>query len=213
MMQYNSGNYDKYMSKNPLKRRMIDRLNKKIVSNLKEMVKDIVVEESKIKILDAGCGEGFITNLLYNNLKNAEFTGIEFTKEALEIAREMNKNINFVQGDIYEMPFKDLSFDIVICTEVLEHLEDPEKAVSELKRLSKKYILLTVPNEPWFCLGNLIALKNINRLGNPIDHINHWTFGDFKKFAKQNFGGKLVFDTSFPWTIAKWYNINNFDIV
>jgi len=168
------------------------------------MVNDIAMQGSKIKILNAGCGEGFITNLLYNSLDNAEFTGLEYTKEALNVARGMNGNINFVQGDIYKMPFQDLSFNVVICTEVLKHLEEPERAVSELRRLSKEYILLTVPDELWFCLGNLIALKNIRRMGNPTGHINHWTFGKFKKFAIKNLGGELRFDTSFPWTIAEW---------
>lgn len=69
-------------------------------------------------------------------------------------------------------------------------------------RVSRRYILLTVPNEPWFCMGNLIALKNVSRLGNPIDHINHWTYGGFKKFVNSQFGGKVEFDRSFPWSIA-----------
>ncbi|MCI9045970.1 MAG: methyltransferase domain-containing protein [Hungatella sp.] len=204
MVQYNSGNYDKYMSRNLLKRSMVKRLNKKIVSNISEMAKNIGTENVKLKILDAGCGEGFITDLLYHNLENAEFTGVDFTEEALVIAQQINKRIHFVQGDIYEMPFEDLSFDIVICTEVLEHLEDPEKAVLELKRLAREYILLTVPNEPWFCMGNLIALKNVSRWGNPVDHINHWTFGAFKRFVSIRLGGAFRFDRSFPWSIAEW---------
>ena len=63
MVQYNSGNYDKYMSRNLLKRSMVKRLNKKIVSNISEMAKNIGTENVKLKILDAGCGEGFITDL------------------------------------------------------------------------------------------------------------------------------------------------------
>lgn len=75
----------------------------------------------------------------------------------------MNPSVEHIQGDITRMPFCDHSFDIVICTEVLEHLEKPGAALKELKRVAKKFILITVPHEPWFCLGNLLVLKNVSR--------------------------------------------------
>jgi len=75
---------------------------------------------------------------------------------------------------------------MVLCTEVLEHLENPEKGLKELIRVSSKYILLSVPNEPFFMLENLVRLKNVSRLGNDIEHINHWTFFGFRKFLKKH---------------------------
>lgn len=201
-MYYNRGNYEKYMSKNPLKRRMVERFNIKIVALIKNAVKNLKLQTGKVSFLDAGCGEGFIDSIIYNNINDISLKGLEYTEEALNIARKMNPQAEYIQGDIYNMPFEDNSADIVICTEVLEHLEKPEQAVRELLRVSRRYILLTVPNEPWFCMGNLIALKNVSRLGNPIDHINHWTYGGFKKFVNSQFSGKVEFDRSFPWSIA-----------
>lgn len=200
-MKYNTGNYDKYMSENPLKQKMVQNLNGKILDQLTRLVKALRGKDF-VKILDAGCGEGFIMNLMSANIQNAEIVGLEYTKEALDVARKMNPGLKYVQGDIYNMPFGDASFDIVVCTEVLEHLEDPVTALNELQRVSKKYILLTVPNEPWFCLGNLMVLKNVSRLGNPVDHINHWTYLGFRKFLGRNIGGNCVYDKSFPWTMA-----------
>lgn len=200
-MQYNPGNYEKYMTKNRLKRKMVERLNEKIVNHIKCLCAEVGKE--KVKILDAGCGEGFISDLIYRNVENVQITGLEYTEEALKIARQMNENITFVQGDIYQMPFEDNAFDIVLCTEVLEHLEKPDLALQELARVAQHVVFLTVPNEPWFCMGNLLALKNVSRLGNPIDHINHWTYRSFVKYiTKQNIclAGKQG-ETSFPWTI------------
>ena len=91
---------------------------------------------------------------------------------------------------------------MVICTEVLEHLENPELALMELKRVSKKYILLSVPNEPFFMLANLLRGKNISRWGNDIEHINHWSFWSFQSFIKSkgvNIAKKFF---PFPWTIV-----------
>lgn len=182
-MQYNPGNYEKYMTKNPLKRKMVERLNKKIVGYVQQICEQIREKDKDkvVKILDAGCGEGFITDLLARNVENVELIGLEYTREAIDIAKAANQEISFVQGDIYAIPFEKNEFDLVLCTEVLEHLERPDRALRELTRVASHTILLTVPSEPWFCMGNLLTLKNVSRFGNPIDHINHWTYGGFKK--------------------------------
>mgnify|MGYP002649001155 FL=1 len=200
-MQYNPGNYEKYMTKNPLKRKMVERLNKKIVGYVQQICEQIREKDKDkvVKILDAGCGEGFITDLL---ARNVELIGLEYTREAIDIAKAANQEISFVQGDIYAIPFEKNEFDLVLCTEVLEHLERPDRALRELTRVASHTILLTVPSEPWFCMGNLLTLKNVSRFGNPIDHINHWTYGGFKKYVHSLTEGGQIYSRSFPWTIA-----------
>ncbi len=203
-MQYNPGNYEKYMTKNPLKRKMVERLNKKIVGYVQQICEQIREKDKDkvVKILDAGCGEGFITDLLARNVENVELIGLEYTREAIDIAKAANQEISFVQGDIYAIPFEKNEFDLVLCTEVLEHLERPDRALRELTRVASHTILLTVSSEPWFCMGNLLTLKNVSRFGNPIDHINHWTYGGFKKYVHSLTEGGQIYSRSFPWTIA-----------
>ena len=125
--------------------------------------------------------------------------------EAIKAARKMNPSVEYIQGDITKMPFQDRSFDIVICTEVMVHLEKPDAALKELIRIAKKFVFVTVPREPWFCLGNLLVLKNVRRLGNPMDHINHWTKKPFHTFLqKQDIGNRdWTISGSFPWIIAE----------
>lgn len=200
-MKYNTGNLEKYTTHNLLKRKMVQRLNEKIADSIGKSVASI---ESKVPtILDAGCGEGFIDALLRERFAHVHIVGLEFTNEAIRIARQMNPSVEYMQGDIMKMPFQDNSFDIVMCTEVLEHLARPEAALSELKRVTKKFLFITVPHEPWFCLGNLLVLKNVSRLGNPIDHINHWTMKSFQTFLQNGGMGEWNVSGSFPWIIAE----------
>lgn len=180
-MEYNTGNIEKYNSTNPLKQFMI----KLFLNKLKQAVAEIKNKYKSMDLLDIGCGEGLISNLLYDNFDNINITAVDYFAEAIEKAQKgNNRHIFFETGDITNLKYEDNSFDTAMAIEVLEHIAKPEKALKELLRVSKNNIILSVPNEPFFCLGNLLSGKNIKRLGNPIDHINHWTSRSFKRFLR-----------------------------
>ena len=127
-----------------------------------------------------------------------------YLKAAIELGKKTYPDIKIIQGSIYELPYKDKAFDLVLCTEVLEHLENPDKALKELVRVSNKFLVISVPNEPFFMLAQLIRGKNWSRLGNDIEHINHWTMFGFPKFVKKNAGSKIkILAKRFPfaWTM------------
>lgn len=90
-------------------------------------------------ILDVGCGNGLITNQLPESLK---VVGLDRSEEALKYVQKET-----IVGDILNLPLDDKSFDLVICNDVLEHLttKEREQALKELARVSRKYILITVP--------------------------------------------------------------------
>lgn len=83
-------------------------------------------------MLDAGCGTGL-------NLASmpAGSTGVDLNPRNLALVRERLPQHNVVLGDIEAMPFEDQSFSTVVCTEVLEHVPYPEKALTEMARLLK----------------------------------------------------------------------------
>lgn len=118
------------------------------------------------------------------------------------MGKKLFPNLIFKEGSIYKLPYKDNSFDLVVCTEVLEHLDAPPKVLNEILRTSRKYVLISVPNEPFFWLSNFIRGKNLFRLGDDPGHIHHWTIFSFRKFIKKN-GIKIrqmLFP--FPWMIV-----------
>lgn len=189
-------NYRKHTAKNPVQRWLIRNFEK----TLAKEVKKIKVSS----ILDAGCGEGFTLEYLRNEKIGKTYEGIDFLKRAIEIGKKIHPKIKLKEASIYKLPYKKDSFDIVLCTEVLEHLEDPQKAVEEMFRVSKKYVLVSVPNEPIFMGSNFLRGKNWSRLGNDIEHINHWTFFGIENFVKKNAGVKVKVVSKkypFPWTM------------
>jgi SAM-dependent methyltransferase len=152
-------------------------------------------------ILDVGCGEGFTLFHLSQKKIGKRIEGIEYSQKAISIGKKIHPDITIKKGSIYKLPYKDKSFDLVICTEVLEHLDNPEKAIIELMRVSEKYCLLTVPNEPFFMLGNLLRGKNITTFGNDRDHIHHWSAFGFRKYISQFFHVR-IFRIVFFWTLV-----------
>lgn len=210
---YSSDNLRKYQSSNPIKRYLVSRMQHKLLELAAECCRCLCVDETMdqstgkadtIRILDAGCGEGINAALLEKQLPDAKITLLDASESALEYAKTMcSDKCIFECGSVTELPFTDREFDLVICTEVLEHLEKPGAALSELMRVSKGFVLISVPHEPWFRTGNLITLKNVKRLGDPPDHLNHWTSDGFRKWIpKRTKEWKSSFYRSFPWQFA-----------
>ena len=152
-------------------------------------------------VLDVGCGEGFTIQYLYDHYPQIDFQGIDLSQKTIAIAKENNPYAKFSVGSITEIPYPDSSFDLVICSEVLEHLENPEKALIELIRVSRRYLLLTVPNEPWFRISSFLTGKYLTAWGNHPEHIQNWSKKSFLNFV-QKYNKIISVKTSFPWTIV-----------
>ena len=186
-------NYLKHANNNPVQRLLIENFYQQLINVLKPI--------KPIKILDVGCGEGETIVQLKQTRIGKNLEGIDNSEDALQIGRKIYPGINIKSGNIYELPYKGGSFDLLICTEVLEHLKNPRKALAELRRVSSKYVLLSVPNEPFFTLANLLRGKYLRTLGNHPEHINHWANPGFKMFLRKN-GFRIVASrTPFPWTL------------
>jgi len=186
-------NYKKHSSQNPAQKFLIDNFYRTVISVLKPI--DVK------KVLDVGCGEGFTLNKFQEEGIGEKLTGIDYSDDALELGAKIYPQLELKKGDIYDIKEKNNSYDLVIATEVLEHLEYPEKALKELIRISSKYLLLSVPNEPLFIMANLLRGKYLRSFGNHPEHINHWTFKGFEKFLKKN-GLKIVNKRHpFAWTL------------
>jgi len=185
-------NYKKHTHSNPVQRFLIGKFYESLLTDIKRFNPE--------SILDVGCGEGFTLEKFQKAGIGKKLTGIDFLDTAIKIGKKERPDLDLRIGNIYDIPFKSNTFDLVNCNEVLEHIDDPEKGLKELVRVSKKYVVLSVPNEPWFMMANFVRGKNLSRWGNDIEHINHWSTNSFIKFVSPYLKVKSV-RRQFPWTL------------
>jgi ubiquinone/menaquinone biosynthesis C-methylase UbiE len=108
-------------------------------------IKRILSEIEGPRVCDIGCGTGFLLRKIDKNCSHVtSLTGVDFVLE--KTTQDLPK-VNFVEAPIENLPFKDGEFDTVICTHVLEHILDISKAISELRRICSKRLIIIVPME------------------------------------------------------------------
>lgn len=154
----------------------------------------------KGSVLDVGCSDASLLLMLDNKKK----MGVDINKEQIERNKKLYKDIYFKFGDIVKLPLKE-SFDYVVCSEVLEHLENPEKAISELHRVCRRYLIVSVPTYlSLFCIRRHYDNPKAN-VG--VGHIQGYTLKKIQnQLEKNGFVVRKVVGTRFvtiPNTIAK----------
>ncbi len=101
-------------------------------------------------IIEAGCGTGHVLEEIADNIKTSSLIGIDPLEWWLDKAKErLGNRAKLIRGFAEEMPFDNKSIDIAVCTEVIEHVIDPEIVLNELKRIIKDdgLIIISIPNE------------------------------------------------------------------
>lgn len=189
-----SGNWQKYNNPNPVQQFLIGRFLNTV---------GCLFEQSNAQTLaDIGCAEGFVVRHLQSLHPGIRHVGIDIDVAALRRGKQLSPNSRSQQATIYHIPYQSRAFDLVLCLEVLEHLDNPEKAIAELKRITNRYCLIGVPHEPFFRLANFLRGKNIVRLGNDIEHIHHWNRTSLTRLLQNSGLVVQVIRSSFPWLVA-----------
>ena len=110
-----------------------------------ERLKSLAIDakQKSIKILNIGTATGRTSELLK---QLGEVESVEYDKDCYEFVRD-NLNIPITNASIIELPYADESYDVVVAFDVIEHVEDDQKAVSEMYRVCKKggVVGVTVP--------------------------------------------------------------------
>lgn len=187
-----SGNYfDKYGSKNPIIRLLMYRYRVAFKNYLKKI--------DFSTVLEIGSGEGnllkFIIEEKFKSTVFASDLDFKMVKKA-SLENDMGK---WLLCDGLELPFFFRTFDLVIACEVLEHVTNPINVLEEMSRVSSKWILISVPLEPWWRIVNFARLKYLSSLGNTPGHINHWTKNQIANIVSKQM--KIIdIKTIFPWT-------------
>lgn len=135
-------------------------------------------------VVDLGCGAGqFFDALQYSGLKVDDYTGVDIGNINLLKAKE--KGIKTVETDLSkELPFEDNKFDVVIATEIIEHLYDTFGFLQECNRILKKggILVLTTPNIA--SLGNRIMMMFFGKRPGAIDYRKEKGPGHIRAFVK-----------------------------
>jgi len=104
-----------------------------------------------MSILDIGCYDCYLFEQLMDvmDLDESDLYGLDLSSSRLSLARQRLSNVNLVQGDAENLPWQNGEFDVVICSETLEHLLDPVSAIAEMKRVLAEngLLILTVPSK------------------------------------------------------------------
>lgn len=187
--------YNKYDTQNPIARLLMQNFDKDLTA---------LCEKTKPKsIHEIGCGEGFWVFHWLN--RGIEARGSDFSAQAINLARDnaIANNIPsdiFSQKNIYELDPDHDGAELIVCCEVLEHLENPEAGLAALKSVPHKHLILSVPREPLWCMLNLARGKYISHLGNTPGHIQKWSSLNFISFVSQFFD-VIEVRKPIPWTM------------
>jgi SAM-dependent methyltransferase len=107
-------------------------------------------------VLDAGCGTGYGT-LMLARAGAASVTAVDIAQDAVEQTLErVDGRAEVVLGDVHQLPFEDASFDMVVCFEVIEHMDGQDAALSEFARVLRPegFLLISSPNRDVYTPGN-----------------------------------------------------------
>lgn len=177
-------------------------ISQMLINNFMKCILELLEHVSNKNIFEIGCGEGQILGVLFQNGYNV--AGIDYSEEAIGITVGNFKNsfdveIDAKVGNVYNVDSLKRNCT-VICCEVLEHLDNPLKALENISEVAEEYFLLSVPHEPLWCILNCMRGKYIKHLGNTPGHINHWNKKQFIAMCEK-YGEIVAVRTPLPWTM------------
>ncbi len=167
---------------------------------------------------DAGCGNGIYLKYFQNNHPNVGLYGFDFSKTIVDITKQNTGLDTIITGNLEESPFGDGKFDLILCTQVIEHMIDDKKAMSELHRMLKEsgYLVISTDNKddmvskilnaPFKLFSYLIRLLRKNKKAKEFFPHKEYPIKEFTDLIQsQNF--KIIntstFRFSLPWPFYK----------
>lgn len=187
--------YDKYHTANPIARRLM--------RGFLDAFDALAARVPPSPALEIGCGEGELSIRLAR--RGFRMRGFDISADIVEEARRRAAAAG-VAAEFHTQPIETIDSVVeaapfVVCCEVLEHLDDPQRGVDVLAELAQPYLLASVPREPLWRMLNMARGKYLAALGNTPGHLNHWSRSGFLRLLSARF--EIVeARTPLPWTMA-----------
>lgn len=187
--------YDKYGARNLFVRFIMKGFDKSLSG--------LVTRASPDSIHEVGCGEGYWVFRWHGS--GYSVRGSDFSHKVVDLARAnaSAKGIDpdlFAALDIYDMEPRRDGADLIVCLEVLEHLEHPEDGLRALQSVAANYVILSVPREPIWRLLNLLRGRYLRSFGNTPGHVHHWSRKRFIALIERYFD-IVEAKAPLPWTM------------
>lgn len=182
-----------YASKNPVIRWVFAR-------KLEGIAK--FVPDTGLHVLDAGCGEGQLIDFLHASKSSNQYFGADVTQVALDKAHVRCPYAQFKNCDLMDLDFSDETFDVVICTEVLEHIYEYEKVIAQLKRVLKKggTLIINFPHESLWTVGRFFLGRRPIKVP---DHVHAFSPNSMNKTV----GLQLIDKTNLPINVPYVFSL------
>lgn len=195
-----AGNYyDKYRTRNPVARWLMNGF----LDSFQDLLGQAGQPETALEV---GCGEGELS-IRVARVTGASINAFDIAEEVVTEAREralaagVADRIRFRADSIYALDAVRDRADLVVCCEVLEHLESPAEAVDCLASVCGQHLLVSVPREPIWRAMNMARGKYLLDLGNTPGHVQHWSRAGFLALLQRRFDIVAV-RSPMPWTMA-----------
>ncbi len=150
---------------------------------------------------EVGCGEGHLLDIL--NKKNVKMYASDISHHCIEQAKNkamlLKYEVNFKVSSIYDLKSDVDKANLVVCCEVLEHLENPNKAIEVLASIADPYLIISVPREPLWSILNMARGKYWKSLGNTPGHLQRWSSNQIVNLLSKHFE-ILEIRQPIPWT-------------
>jgi len=187
--------YDKYKTRNPIARYLMRGFHNHLNS--------LVDATDAMRIHEVGCGEGNLSIALAERGKIVRATDFsnQIIARAINNAEKNNVGIEFEAVSIYDLIPENDSAELILCCEVLEHLDRPEDALSILAQLASPYLIVSVPREPLWSILNMARGKYLNRFGNTPGHCQRWSQKSFLQLLL-SYVNIVQVRTPVPWIMA-----------
>jgi 2-polyprenyl-3-methyl-5-hydroxy-6-metoxy-1,4-benzoquinol methylase len=188
--------YDKYGSRNPVVRRLMAGFERDLDA--------LLAHAAPSSVLDVGCGEGVLVQRWARSLgAHARIVGLDLEEQSIQAgwAQHTAPNLSYAIMRGAGLPFAADEFDLVSAIEVLEHVPDPERTLSEMARCARAHLLVSVPREPLWRMLNVARGAYVRDLGNTPGHVNHFSRRSFARLLARH-GEVVELRTPFPWTMA-----------